>query len=131
IDPQFQATNRGKRSLGLDLKHPEGRKLLSRLAASAAVLVPTLRPAAIRNLRIDVDDVRADNPSIIYVRGTAFGSRGPDGGRGGDDSGPYGARSGMQQIFPRPGDEWPASPRPAFGDVVGGLSIAGAIGTAL
>src|SRR5262249_17992944 len=82
-------------------------------------------------LQLDVDSVRADNPSIIYVRGTAFGSKGPDANRGGYDAGAYFARSGMQQIFTRPDDEWPASPRPAFGDVVGGSTIAGAISTAL
>jgi crotonobetainyl-CoA:carnitine CoA-transferase CaiB-like acyl-CoA transferase len=65
------------------------------------------------------------------VRGTAFGSKGPESGRGGYDAGAYWARSGMQQIFTRPHDEWPAGPRPAFGDVVGGMTIAGAISTAL
>jgi crotonobetainyl-CoA:carnitine CoA-transferase CaiB-like acyl-CoA transferase len=131
VDVQFQAVNRGKRSVGLDLKHPDGRRLLSRLLASADVFVTNLRPDARRNLRIDVTDVRSDNPAIIYVSGTAFGPQGPDAGRGGYDSGAYWARSGMQQIFTRAADEWPASPRPAFGDVVGGLTIAGAIGTAL
>jgi crotonobetainyl-CoA:carnitine CoA-transferase CaiB-like acyl-CoA transferase len=131
VDIHFQATNRGKRSAGIDLKHPEGRVLLSRLLRSTDVFVTNLRSDARRRLHIDVDDVRADNPSIIYVRGTAFGARGPDAGRGGYDAGAYWARSGMQQIFTRPADEWPASPRPAFGDVVGGLTIAGAIGTAL
>ncbi|MFC5747257.1 CaiB/BaiF CoA transferase family protein [Actinomadura rugatobispora] len=130
-DVQFQTTNRGKRSVGIDLKNPDGRRLLSKLLASADVFVTNLRPGGRRNLRIDVEDVRADNPSIIYVSGTAFGPRGPEAGRGGYDSGAYWARSGMQQLFTRPGDEWPASPRPAFGDVVGGLTIAGAIGTAL
>ena len=68
---------------------------------------------------------------MIYVRGTAFGPRGPDAGRGGYDAGAYWARTGMQHVFTAPGAEWPASPRPAFGDVVGGLTIAGAIGIAL
>jgi crotonobetainyl-CoA:carnitine CoA-transferase CaiB-like acyl-CoA transferase len=131
VDIHFQATNRGKRSVGIDLKHPEGRRLLSRVLQSTDVFVTNLRSDARRRLRIDVDDVRADNPSLIYVRGTAFGARGPDAGRGGYDAGAYWARSGMQQIFTRPSDDWPATPRPAFGDVVGGLTIAGAIGTAM
>lgn len=131
VDVQFQATNRGKRSVGVDLKHPDGRRLLSKLLASADVFVTNLRPGARKHLQIDVADVRADNPSIIYVSGTAFGPHGPDAGRGGYDSGAYWTRSGMQHVFTKPGDEWPASPRPAFGDVVGGLTIAGAISTAL
>jgi crotonobetainyl-CoA:carnitine CoA-transferase CaiB-like acyl-CoA transferase len=131
VDISFQSANRGKRSVGLDLKHPGGRRLLSRLLESADVFVTNLRADAVRNLQIGVDEIRADNPSIIYVRGTAFGSRGPDGSRGGYDSGAYWARSGMQHLFTQPDAEWPALAHPAFGDVVGGLTIAGAISTAL
>ena len=131
IDPQFQSANRGKRSVGLDLKHPQGREVLGRLLEHTDVFVTNLRAATRRSLRIDVDDVRAHNPSLIYVRGTAFGSRGPDANRGGYDAGAYWSRTGMQHVFTPPGAEWPAGPRPAFGDVVGGLTIAGAISTAL
>jgi crotonobetainyl-CoA:carnitine CoA-transferase CaiB-like acyl-CoA transferase len=131
IDPQFQSANRGKQSVGLDLKQPEGRALLSRLLEGADVFLTNLRADTIRSLHIDVEDVRADNPDLIYVRGTAFGPHGPDAGRGGYDAGAYWARSGMQHVFTSPDDEWPAVAKPAFGDVVGGLTIAGAISTAL
>lgn len=131
VDPRFHSANRGKRSIALDIKQPEGRRILSKLIATCDVFVTNLRAGARRNLHIDVDDIHADNPSVIYVRGTAFGPHGPDAGRGGYDAGAYWARSGMQQIFTRPDDEWPATPRAAFGDVVGGLSIAGAISAAL
>jgi crotonobetainyl-CoA:carnitine CoA-transferase CaiB-like acyl-CoA transferase len=131
VDVHFQATNRGKRSVAIDLKHPEGRKLLSRLIGRCDVFVTNLRTDARRRLRVDVDDVRADNPQAIYVRGSAFGPDGPEAGRGGYDSGAYWSRTGMQQIFTSADSEWPATPRPAFGDVVGGLTIAGAISTAL
>jgi crotonobetainyl-CoA:carnitine CoA-transferase CaiB-like acyl-CoA transferase len=131
VDVHFQATNRGKRSVAIDLKQPDGRQLLSKLIKTCDVFVTNLRPAARRHLLIDPDDVRADNPSVIYVGGSAFGTSGPDAERGGYDAGAYWARSGMQQVFTGPVDEWPANPRPAFGDVVGGLTIAGAIGTAL
>ena len=131
VDPSFQSANRGKKSLGLDLKRPEGRQLLSRLLKTTDVFVTNLREGARKRLKLEIDDIRADNPQIIYVRGTAFGPRGPDGPRGGFDSGGYFARTGMQSIFTLPDAEWPASPRPAFGDVMGGLTIAGAVGTAL
>jgi crotonobetainyl-CoA:carnitine CoA-transferase CaiB-like acyl-CoA transferase len=131
VDVHFESTNRGKRSVALDLKHPDGRQLLSRLIETSDVFATNLRPDARRRLSIDPEDVRAENPSIIYVRGSAFGTSGPEAERGGYDAGAYWARSGMQQIFTGPEDEWPASPRAAFGDVVGGLTIAGAIGTAL
>jgi crotonobetainyl-CoA:carnitine CoA-transferase CaiB-like acyl-CoA transferase len=131
VDFHFQATNRGKRSVAIDLKQPDGRDLLSKLLRQTDVFVTNLRQDALSRLRLQVDDVRADNPKVIYVRGSAFGPQGPEADRGGYDAGAYWARTGMQQIFTGPDAEWPASPRPAFGDVVGGLTIAGAISTAL
>jgi crotonobetainyl-CoA:carnitine CoA-transferase CaiB-like acyl-CoA transferase len=131
VDPFFQSANRGKRSVGLDLKHPDGRRLLARLLATADVFMTNVRADARARLRIDVDHVREDNPSVVYVRGTAFGARGPDAGRGGYDTGAYWARSGMQHLLTPPDAPWPPPPRAAFGDVVGGLTIAGAVGTAL
>src|SRR5262245_53536308 len=85
VDPFFQSANRGKRSIGLDLKHPDGRDLLARLVAGADVFVTNLRAGARQRLRIDVEDIRRDNPSVTYVRGTAFGARGPDAARGAYD----------------------------------------------
>ena len=95
------------------------------------VFMTSLRADARRRLRLDVDAIRADNPSCVYVRGTAFGVRGPDAGRGGYDTGSYWARSGMQHVFTHPDAAWPTGTRPAFGDVVGGLTIAGAVSAAL
>lgn len=131
VDPFFQSANRGKRSVGVDLKHPGGRSLLARLVASADVFMTNVRADARRHLGIDVADIRLDNPSVIYVRGTAFGPRGPDARRGGYDSGAYWARTGMQHLFTPPGADWPARLRPAFGDAAGSLAVAGAVGTAL
>ncbi len=131
VDTSFQAANRGKRSVCLDLSQSAGRQLLSRFIARADVFTTNLRADARRRLEIDVEDVRADNPSIIYVRGTAFGPRGPEAGRGGYDTGAYWARSGMQSVLTAPEAAWPTPAPPAFGDVVGGLTIAGAVSAAL
>lgn len=130
VDPYVQAANRGKRSVGLDLRHPDGRALLGRLVREADVFATNLRAGALRRLGIEVDDVRGDNPSVIYVRATAVGARGPDAGRGGYDAGAYWARSGMQQVLTPPGER-PRPARPAFGDVVGALAVVGAVGAAL
>jgi crotonobetainyl-CoA:carnitine CoA-transferase CaiB-like acyl-CoA transferase len=130
-DPFFQSANRGKRSAGIDLGVPAGRALLSRLVASADVFMTSLTVAARDRLRIDVTDIRRDNPQVIYVRGSAFGPRGPDAAAGGYDAGAYWARSGMQHLFTPPGADWPARRRPAVGGNAGALAIAGAVGTAL
>jgi crotonobetainyl-CoA:carnitine CoA-transferase CaiB-like acyl-CoA transferase len=130
-DPFFQSANRGKRSVAIDIAYPDGRALLSRLVASAGVFMTSLRADARARLALEPDDVRRDNPSVVYVRGTAFGPRGPDAKRGGYDTGSYWARSGMQYLMTRPEAEWPATTRPAFGDVVGGLTVAGAVSAAL
>jgi crotonobetainyl-CoA:carnitine CoA-transferase CaiB-like acyl-CoA transferase len=95
------------------------------------VFVTNLRPAARRRLGIEVEDVRADNPAVIYVRATAFGVRGPDADRGGYDAGAYWARTGMQHALTPPGAAWPRPAPPAFGDVVGALAAVGAVGAAL
>jgi crotonobetainyl-CoA:carnitine CoA-transferase CaiB-like acyl-CoA transferase len=131
VDPFFQAANRGKRSVGIDLAAPDGRALLGRLVARADVFTTNLRPAARHRLAIEVDDVRVDNPSVVYAAGSAFGPRGPDAGRGGYDAGAYWARSGMQDLFSAPDDPWPAPTRPAFGDVAAALGLAAAVTTAL
>ena len=131
IDPSFQLTNRGKRSVAIDLKAPEGRRLLYRLAKNCDVFLTNMRPAARRRLQIECEDIRQHNPAIIYVRGSGYGVRGPDAERGGYDAAAYWSRAGFGSVFTPPGADYPAMPRPAFGDVVGGLTIAGAIAAAM
>lgn len=131
VDPFFQAANRSKRSVGIDLTTSDGRALLDRLLAGADMFSTNLRPGARHRLRIDVEDVRSANPDLIYVRGSAFGDEGPDAGRGGYDSGAFWARSGMQHLSTPPDAAWPAPTRPAFGDVAAALALAAGVGAAL
>jgi crotonobetainyl-CoA:carnitine CoA-transferase CaiB-like acyl-CoA transferase len=131
VDPYVQSANRGKRSLGIDLKHPDGRDLLGRLVGTADVFVTNLRPGARSRLQVDVEDVRADNPAVVYVRATAYGARGPDAERGGYDAGAYWARSGMQHVLTPADAAWPRPAPPAFGDLAGALALAGAVCAAL
>ena len=62
---------------------------------------------------------------------TGYGQRGPDAQRGGYDAAAYWSRVGFGQVFTPPSAEYPVMQRPAFGDVVGGLTIAGAIAAAM
>jgi len=131
IDPSFQLTNRGKESVTIDLKKREGRDLLYRLAKECDVFLTNMRPDARRRLQIDVDDIRAQNPQMIYVRGSGYGPRGPDTQTGGYDSTAYWSRAGLGGAFTPVGAEQAAMQRPAFGDVMGGMTIAGAIAAAM
>lgn len=131
IHPSFQFTNRGKQSVAVNLKTPEGRELIYRLAKTCDVFLTNYRPDARRRLQIECEHIRAHNPKIIYVRGSGYGQRGPDAERGGYDAAAYWSRVGFGAVFTPPGAEYPTMQRPAFGDVVGGLSIAGAIAAAM
>ncbi|MFT4047534.1 MAG: CoA transferase [Solimonas sp.] len=131
VDPSFQFTNRGKQSVTIDLKQPAGRDLVYRLAAGCDVFLTNFRPDARRRLQIECEDIRAHNPAIIYVRGSGYGARGPDAQRGGYDAAAYWSRAGLGEALTPRGAEYPVMQRPAFGDVAGGMTIAGAIAAAL
>ncbi len=127
----MELPNRGKRSVGLDMATEEGHDLLLRLCATADVFLTNFRPQARRKLRIDLDDIRAVNPDIIYVRGSGQGQRGPEAERGGYDGCTFWGRGGPADIISDPEGYPVMQPGPAFGDVIGGLTIAGGISAAL
>lgn len=68
-NPNVAHANRGKRSLGLDMASPEGREVLYELVRGADVFLTSFLPASRARLAIDVDDIRAVNPRIVYARG--------------------------------------------------------------
>ncbi len=63
---------RSKRNITLDLKHPEGRDILMRLAATSDVFITNLRPSSLRRLRLTYDEVRDARPDIIYCQAQGF-----------------------------------------------------------
>ena len=73
----FRNTHRGKRSVVLDLKRPEGVEAFMRLAADADVVVEAFRPGAVDRLGIGAAAVRARYPRIVYCSISAFGQTGP------------------------------------------------------
>lgn len=128
----LEHSNRGKQSLGLDLSTQDGLDILYKLAATCDVFLTNKLPSVRKKLKIDVDDVRAHNPSIIYVRGTGHGERGPDADRGSYDSLAYWCRAGIAMGIKQPDDDHvPPPPAPAFGDSIGAMTIAGGIMGAL
>jgi len=126
----LEHSNRGKQSLGLDLASEEGLDILYKLAATCDVFLTNKLPSVRTKLKVDVDDIRAHNPNIIYVRGTGQGERGPDADRGSYDSLSYWCRAGVALSL-KQHDFVPPPPGPAFGDSIGAMTIAGAIMGAL
>ena len=77
----FVSTNRGKRSLSLDLKRPEAAKIMRKLAARADVLVQNFRPGTTERLGLGEATLRASNPRLIYVSISGVGESGPYAGK--------------------------------------------------
>jgi len=75
--PGFFGWNRGKRSIAVNLKHPDGRVILHRLATGADVVMENMRPGVVERLGVDYATLRALNPRLIYSSVTAFGPDGP------------------------------------------------------
>ncbi len=132
FQPLMEHPNRGKRSIGLALETESGRALLDELIRDADVFLTSFLPGPRRKLRIDVDDVRAVNPSIIYARGSAFGPTGDEAGEGGYDLSAYWCRAGSAYgATPSDAPNIAAQPAGAYGDSLGGMTIAGGIAAAL
>jgi crotonobetainyl-CoA:carnitine CoA-transferase CaiB-like acyl-CoA transferase len=128
----LEHSNRGKRSIGLDLSTPEGVEILYQLAAHCDVFLTNKLPRVREALKIDVDDIRQHNPDIIYVRGSGYGNEGPDKDHGGYDILGYWARSGLATgATPKGVDYLIMQPGPAYGDSIGAMTIAGGISAAL
>ena len=128
-NPFLEVPNRGKRSFTADLTTDEGREVLDRLIAQSDVFLTSNLAPIRKKLRIEVEDVRAANPNIIYVRGTGWGAHGPMADVGGYDAACGWATSGMAYKMTIEGG--PLTQPAAFFDLQGANTIAGAVGMAL
>ncbi|MGZ5392935.1 MAG: CaiB/BaiF CoA transferase family protein [Mycobacterium sp.] len=130
--PIVEAPNRGKRSVGLSLALDQSRPAFEELVRRSDVFLTNHLPQTRAKLRIDVDDVRRINPDIIYVVGSGFGARGPDSESGAYDATAFWARGGSADGVTADDADAPAfMPAGAYGDNIGGLTIAGAVAAAL
>ena len=83
--PAFNAVNRGKRGLGLDLKTDRGSEILRRLASSADIFIENYRPGVMKKLGLDYATLKPGNPGLIYASISGYGQTGPLANRGGFD----------------------------------------------
>lgn len=126
-----EQSNRGKRSIAVDLSHDDGRAVLDDLVRSADVFLTNALPAVRRKLALDETDVRRVRPDVIYVRGDAVGRLGPEAGKPGYDYSVFWGRAGISHAVAGPDAPVPVTPRPGFGDRSSSMNIAFGVAAAL
>ena len=132
VNPMMEHSNRGKRSIGIDVSTREGQALIYELTQSCDVFLTNYLPSVRQKLNIDVEHIREANPAIIYARGSAFGDKGPDRERGGFDATAFWIHSGIAHAMTPEEYEVPLMQGiGGMGDSIAGMSLAGGIAAAL
>ena len=116
--PRYQPMLRGRRSIRIDLKHPDGPSVVLGLVEKADVLIEGFRPGVAERLGLGPEACAARNPGLVYGRMTGYGQDGPLAGRAGHDI-DYLAIAGVLHGI-GPGDGRPMPPLNLVGDFGGG-----------
>jgi crotonobetainyl-CoA:carnitine CoA-transferase CaiB-like acyl-CoA transferase len=116
----FAVLNRNKKSVALDLKSPDGKEIVRKLAVDADIVIENFRPGVVKKLGIDYDTFKASNPAIIYASMSGFGQTGPYGSKGGFDIIAQGM-SGIMMMTGYPGGR-PAKVGIAMNDIASGVT---------
>lgn len=119
----------GKREISVNLKTPEGKRLIRRMIETANVFVSNYRPKGLRSLGLSYEEVRQMNPSIIYATLTGFGEEGEQANDAGYDPVAFWAKGGMLQDIAEKGSL--VVPPIAMGDISTGMTLFGGISAAL
>jgi len=125
----FLAANAGKESIEIDLKTPEGKAVLTRLAGSADALIENFRPGVMERLGLGHAALRERNPALVYCAISGFGQDGPLAQRPAYDQ----IIQGLSGVMSVTGDERSAPLRVGYPvcDTIGGLTAAFAVCAAL
>jgi alpha-methylacyl-CoA racemase len=121
LGTKYDVMARGRRSLALDLKHPEAKEVVLRLAEQADVLLEGFRPGVMERLGLGPGACLERNPRLVYGRVTGWGQHGPLAQAAGHDIN-YVALSGMLHAMGRAGSP-PAPPLNLVGDFGGGAMM--------
>lgn len=122
MPPSFRMINRGKRSLALDVRTPEGRAVMHRLVAQADVLTENFRLGVMERLGLGYSDLKAVNPALIYCSISGYGRVGPLAEKGGFDL-ILQAFSGILSATGEPGRR-PVKPGVSIADINAGILAA-------
>jgi alpha-methylacyl-CoA racemase len=118
LNPEKDVLNRGRRSIAVDLKHPDGVQTVLRLVEQADAIIEGFRPGVMERLGLGPDECLARNPKIVYGRMTGWGQDGPLSHAAGHDIN-YIAIAGVLNNFKREGER-PVPPNNLVGDFGGG-----------
>lgn len=117
VNPSYEATNRGKRSIAIDLKRREGRRILLELARRADALIEGFRPGVLARLGLGWETLHAENPRLVVCSLSGYGQTGPLAHRAGHDLN-YIAMTGV--LDQNRADGEPAIANLQMGDLLGG-----------
>jgi len=118
LNPDKDVLNRGRRSIAVDLKHPDGVQTVLRLVEQADAIIEGFRPGVMERLGLGPDECLARNPKLVYGRMTGWGQDGPLSHAAGHDIN-YIAIAGVLNNFKRDGER-PVPPNNLVGDFGGG-----------
>jgi formyl-CoA transferase len=130
VNYTWEMDNRNKRSIALNLKTEQGRKILQQMVAESDVYITNTPQAMRRQWGLTYEDLAQINPNLIYASLTAYGEDGPERDREGFDLVAYWGRSGLMDLVRAPGAD-PAPAIPGMGDHPTAVSLYASIVTAL
>lgn len=129
-DEYFNLYNRKVKDVAINTKDPRGLEMLYKILEDTDVFLTAFRPQALKKMGLDWETIHEKFPKIVYASVNGFGEEGPNKDDPGYDTVAFWGRTGLtQDISSRGGDI--VIPPVAFGDLLSGAVLAGAIGTAL
>ena len=126
----FDAVNRGKRSVALDLKNEAGREAFYELVETVDVVIESFRPGVTERLGVDYETLTDHRADVVYCSLTGYGQNGPYADRAGHDLN-YVGLAGLLDMTRRDEDEAPRMPGYQVADMAGGLLAAFSVCSAL
>ncbi len=126
----WEHVDRNKKSLTVNLKSPEGQKIIHKLVEESDVFLNNLRPYEMKKFDLEYETLARLNPRIIYANLTGYGRNGAEKNSGGYDSVAFWARSGVMDLM-HEADSPPNISRPAYGDSITSQSLLAGVMAAL
>lgn len=130
VSPRFQLYNWNKKNLALDVKTPEGMKILDQLLDTADVFLTSFRPGVLNRLGLDYETMHKKHRQIVYAHVSPYGEKGPEAEITGSDQNAFWGNSGIQLDITEKGTP-PLIPLPGFGETSAGCGLISGICAAL